>query len=198
MTDLTLPEAVRILHAARTDQIVVTTMGNAREWSVLEPHPLDWMYVPSSMGQATALGLGLALAQPDRRVVVCQGDGCQLMNLGSLITITAAAPKNYTLILFDNGVYEVTGQQKLLSTEEMRKNGDRIDWKAVMTASGFDDVGVYDSPMAWERDVASWLEREGPACVVLRVPPIAGAVGPKSPGPAKERAKAFREALTTK
>ncbi|MEX1229750.1 MAG: thiamine pyrophosphate-dependent enzyme [Planctomycetaceae bacterium] len=198
MSDLTLSEAVKILHAARTEEIVVTSMGNAREWMTLAPHPLDWVYVPSSMGQATSLGLGLALAQPHRRVVVCSGDGSQLMNLGSLVTITAQAPKNYTLILFDNGVYEVTGAQPLPSSPETRKNRDRIDWSAVLSAGGFGEVQVYGRAADWQRDVKSWLQKEGPSCAVLRVAPVPNAVGPRSPGPAKERARKFREALTAR
>ncbi|MDA0835907.1 MAG: thiamine pyrophosphate-dependent enzyme [Planctomycetota bacterium] len=196
MPDMTLSEAVHILHDARTDEIVVTTMGNAREWMTLPPHPLDWVYVPSSMGQATTLGLGLALSQPSRRVVVCNGDGCQLMNLGSLITITAQSPLNFTLILFDNGIYEVTGAQPLISTPKMRKRGDRIDWQDVLSACGFEDVQVYNNASDWRRDVKNWLQKEGPTCVVLQVAPVPNAVGPRSPGPAQERAQKFRETLT--
>src|SRR5579864_3178601 len=111
-----LVESLVALHAVRRDEIVVTTMGAAREWQKLsggggggggggEKNPLDFVLVPSSMGQATSLGLGMALARPDRKVVVCNGDGSMLMNLGSLVTITAEAPANLTVIVFDNGVY---------------------------------------------------------------------------------------------
>ena len=86
---MTLKQAVEVLHAVRRDEVVVTTMGSAREWQKLGKHPLDLIYVPSSMGQGTALALGIALAQPKRQVVVCNGDGSMLMNLGSLVTITA-------------------------------------------------------------------------------------------------------------
>ncbi len=73
--------ALTALHENRSEEIVVTAMGTAREWMTLEPHPLDFVLVPSSMGQAPSFGLGLALAQPDRQVVVCNGDGSMLMNL---------------------------------------------------------------------------------------------------------------------
>ncbi|MFN0198553.1 MAG: thiamine pyrophosphate-dependent enzyme [Planctomycetaceae bacterium] len=198
MSDLTLSDALKILHTARTDEIVVTTMGNAREWMTLSRHPLDWVYVPSSMGQAPTLGLGLALAQPSRRVIVCNGDGSQLMNLGSLITITAQAPKNFTLVLFDNGVYEVTGAQQLPSSPASRKNRDAIDWVALLSACGFEYVTHYADREGWQRDVKHWLKKAGPVCVVLKVDPVPNAVGPRSPGPAKERARRFREALTTR
>ena len=55
--------------------------------------PLDVVFVPSAMGHATSLGLGLALAQPNRRVIVCNGDGSMLMNLGSLVSISGARPR---------------------------------------------------------------------------------------------------------
>src|SRR5882757_1221049 len=105
-------EALKVLVPLRQDQIVVTTMGAAREWPKLSRHALDLHYLPSSMGQAPALGLGLALAQPAREVWVLNGDGAMLMNLGCLVTIVASRAENITLIVFDNGIYEVTGGQQ--------------------------------------------------------------------------------------
>src|SRR5450759_717422 len=114
-------EAMAALHAARrADDVVVTSMGAARIWMALGAGPLDLPLVPSSMGTAPSIGLGLALAQPERRVIVVNGDGAMLMNLGSLVTITAAAPANLTLILVDNGVYEVTGAAAVMVTSEPR------------------------------------------------------------------------------
>ena len=106
-----LIDALEVIHQYRQDAVVITTMGAAREWQKLEPHPKDLVYMPSSMGQGPPLGLGIALAKPDQRVIVINGDGCLLMNLGCLVTITAQAPTNFTLIVVDNGVYEVTGGQ---------------------------------------------------------------------------------------
>ena len=83
---MTLVEALEVLHGARRGEVVVTTMGNAREWQKLGKDALDLTYVPSSMGQGTSIALGIALAQPDRKVVVCNGDGSMLMNLGSPVT----------------------------------------------------------------------------------------------------------------
>ena len=107
-----LVEAIGVVHRARREEdVVISAMGAAREWMALGTGPLDWVFVPSSMGQATALGLGLALARPDRRIIVLNGDGGMLMNLGSLVTISACAPANLVILLFDNGVYEITGAQ---------------------------------------------------------------------------------------
>ena len=91
MSRMPLVPALEVVHRLRTNQIVVTSMGTAREWPRFSNHPLDFHYVPSSMGQVTSIGLGLALARPDREVIVFTGDGSLLMNLGCLVTIAASS-----------------------------------------------------------------------------------------------------------
>ncbi len=170
-------------------------MGTARaQWMTLEPHPLDFVLVPSSMGQAPSFGLGLALAQPDRQVVVCNGDGSMLMNLGSLVTITAEAPKNYTLLLFDNGVYEVTGAQATPASEATRSRGDALDFVALAKASGFTS-GLSSPTSTLGRHRRAGIAADGPTFARIVVEPIPGAVGPRSPSPGPGRARAFAEAL---
>src|SRR5919201_417943 len=104
---MTLREALEVLAAHRGQRIVITTMSPIAPWQELSDTPLDFAYIPSAMGQAPALGLGLALAQPERGVIVVNGDGCMLMNLGNLVTL-AAHPANIYLLIIDNGHYEVT------------------------------------------------------------------------------------------
>jgi sulfopyruvate decarboxylase subunit beta len=191
-----LAEALRVLRAARRDtDVVIAAMGAAREWVKLSDHPLDWIFVPSSMGQATSLGLGMALAQPDRRVIVLNGDGGMLMNLGSLVTITAQAPANLVTLLFDNGVYEVTGAQPTPSTPAGRAGGDAVDFAGLARASGFRSVYRLETLEAWTGRVAEVLEARGPTFAVLDVTAMPNAGGPRSPGPAPERARRFMAAL---
>src|SRR5262245_33603291 len=104
--------ALQVLHELRRDEIVVTTMGSAREWPKLGEHPLDFQYLPSAMGHAPMLGLGLALAQPSREVIAFNGDGGMLMSLGCLVTVAASGATNITVVVLDNGLYEVTGGQR--------------------------------------------------------------------------------------
>ncbi len=170
----------------RDDDIVVTTMGAAREWMVLGSHPLDLVLVPSAMGHATSFGLGLAIAQPSRRVIVCNGDGSMLMNLGSLATIAAASPPNLVVIVFDNGAYEVTGGQPLPAA---------VDFAAVAIACGIRSVFRYSELPAWRNNIATILGAPGPTFVILDVASSPGTPGPRSPGPAAERAKKFRESV---
>ncbi len=78
---MTQREALEILAAQRGDPVVISTMGSSGIWPTLSDTPLDFAYIPSSMGQGIALGLGLAIAQPTKQVIVLMGDGSLLMNL---------------------------------------------------------------------------------------------------------------------
>jgi thiamine pyrophosphate-dependent acetolactate synthase large subunit-like protein len=192
---MSLVESLEVLAGLRRDEVVVSSMGTAREWMKLSQHPLDFVHVPSSMGQSCSLGLGMALAQPTRKVLVYNGDGSLLMNLGALVTITAEAPDNFVLLVFDNEVYEVTGAQATAGVPRSRRDLTVIDLAAVARSCGFRSVFEFSDIARWRTDAASVLQMRGPVFVHLKVAPIPGAVGPKSPGPAPPRASAFREAL---
>jgi thiamine pyrophosphate-dependent acetolactate synthase large subunit-like protein len=190
-----LTDALEVIHRQRRDAVVLTTMSAAREWQALEPHPKDLIYMPSSMGQGPPLGLGIALAQPDQRVIVINGDGCTLMNLGCLVTLTAQAPTNFTLIIIDNGVYEVTGGQATIGAAAKRTNDEDVNFADLARAAGFTAVYEFDDIESWryEHEV---IHDEGPVCIVLKTAPqLGGDTAARSPGPAAERAKYFRKAL---
>lgn len=190
-------DALRALHAARqAADVVITSMGAARDWMMLGAGPLDLPLVPSSMGTAPAIGLGIALAQPERRVIVVNGDGAMLMNLGSLVTITAAAPANLILILADNGVYEVTGAQPTPGSPDARADGASVDFLGMARAAGFRSLHRWSNAAEWARHVAHVLESDGPTFVLLDVARVPGAVGPRSPGPAPARARELHRRLT--
>jgi thiamine pyrophosphate-dependent acetolactate synthase large subunit-like protein len=94
------------------DALVVTGLGSA-SYDVFAAGDRDQnYYLWGAMGGAAALGLGLALAQPDKSVVVITGDGEQLMGIGALATIAAKQPKNLTIIVLDNGHFGETGMQQ--------------------------------------------------------------------------------------
>jgi len=189
-------EAMAALHAARrADDVVVTSMGAARIWMALGARPLDLPLVPSSMGTAPSIGLGIALAQPGRRVIVVNGDGAMLMNLGSLVTITAAAPANLTLILVDNGVYEVTGAQPTPGAAAGRADGASVDFEVIARACGFRSVYHFSNAASWTRDIERVLGEPGPTFVLLDVISMPGTPGPRSPGPAAARALELRRRL---
>jgi phosphonopyruvate decarboxylase len=181
-------DALAVVHGARGERdIVITTMMPARDWMTMPQSPLDMVLVPSAMSHATSMGLGLALAQPDRNVIVCNGDGSMLMNLGSLVSITGAGVRNIMVIVFANGTYEVTGSQPV--------PGENVDYMAFASGAKFAQVAQFWSLESWRGSFAKLLASGGPTFVVLHVEPVYGQPGPKSPGPAGERAKRFREAV---
>lgn len=184
--------ALEVLLPLRGNRIVVTTMGAAREWPKLSQHPLDLHYIPSAMGAAPALGLGLALAQPRREVIVLNGDGAMLMNIGSLVTIVASGATNLTLIVFDNGVYEVTGGQKTAAASAARHA--TIDLAAMARAAGFESVRAFDDLDTWRREAAAALSLRGPRFFALSVARVTD-WQLESPGPIRERLARLQAAL---
>ena len=191
-----LEDAMLALHRARGDRdVVVTTMAPARVWMQLGAAPHDLVLVPSAMGHATSFGLGLALALPTRRVIVCNGDGSMLMNLGALATITAAAPRNLVLIVCDNGVYEVTGSQPTPGAARVRGRAGAVDYPAMARACGFTSVFRFGESDSWKGGIRAVLEAPAPTFVALDVASVPGTPGPRSPGPAPERARRLMAAL---
>lgn len=189
---MSIRDAVMVLRDARgPGDIVIPSMGSAREWMALGPlHDLDFVLVPSAMGHATSVGLGLALAQPDRQVLVLSGDGSLLMNLGSLVTVSAQSPPNLVIVVFVNGVYEVTGAQVT-----PRSARTPVDYVAMARASGIKSVFRWSSLDDWRRGVREALGADGPTVVVLDVAPVPGVVGPRSPGATGPRVERFMSAV---
>ncbi len=188
-SQMPLVPALEVLVALREERIVVTTMGAAREWPRMSQHPLDFYYLPSAMGHAPALGLGLALARPEREVLVVNGDGAMLMNLGCLVTIVASGARNLTLVVLENGIYEVTGGQQTAAA------GIAVDFAGMARAAGFVSVARFERLDVWRRQAAEVLREPGPRFVVLAVEPVGADFQLESPGPMAERLARFQEAL---
>lgn len=103
---------VKTLLSDRRDILVVTGLGAPTyDCAAVGDHPGNF-YLWGAMGGAAMVGLGLALAQPDRRVVVITGDGEQLMGLGALATIAVQRPGNLSIVVLDNERYGETGMQR--------------------------------------------------------------------------------------
>src|SRR5258705_12027097 len=122
-------DVLRAIAGARGTAICVPTMTTSPAWRTIAPGDLSVGCV-GFMGGASALGLGLALGAPDRRVIVFDGDGSLLMQLGSLATIAGAAPRNFTHLLFKNGVYPTSGSQET-------PGGQGVDFAAMAKAAGY-------------------------------------------------------------
>jgi phosphonopyruvate decarboxylase len=104
-------EAIKAINRVRTDALVVGIMTPNRYWEQVSQKPELDLPVFGAMGKASSVGLGLAMARPDRKVWVLDGDGSLLMNLGALVTIAAQRPENLVHFVFEDGVYQTTGGQ---------------------------------------------------------------------------------------
>lgn len=184
---MTLREALAPVATHRGDRVVVTTMASVGEWPKLSDTPRDFAYLPSSMGQAVPLGLGLALAKPGLGVVVLSGDGGLLMNLGCLVTL-AGHDLPVCVVLIDNGLYEVTGGQVV-------PGAGRTDFAGLARASGIRDVWAFDSAEAWAAGADECLSCPGPAFVWLKVQGERGKATPSAPRPMAEQIARLRAAI---
>lgn len=187
-----LPEILSFIREKREDAYVFTTMGSAREWSKGHAGERDFMYIPSSMGQLPALALGFALAQPDERIIAINGDGCMLMNLGSLVTISAQFPENLVLCVVNNGEYEVTGHQPTVA-HGSRRVGNSVSFSEIANGAGWRSCSKVSSVAELAACEEILFHAGGPHFIELMVRPMTGDVSPRSPGPAAARAHAFRE-----
>ncbi len=184
---MTAREALEVLSRHRGDRVVITTMTATGIWPQLSDTPLDFAYIPSSMGQAPALALGIALAQPGRGVIVVNGDGSMLMNLGCLVTL-AGHPADVFLLVLDNGLYEVTGGQPLAGA-------GRTDYAALARGAGIGRVYSFFDLASWSAGAAEALSGPGPVVVWLKIEGRLGQKTPKPPRPMAEQVARLTQAL---
>ena len=155
-------EVAQALLADRRDMLVVGGLGSTA-WDITAAgdHALN---VPlwGAMGGAAALGLGLALAQPERRVLVITGDGDMLMGLGSLATIAIQQPANLALVVFDNERYGETGMQPTHTAHG-------VDLAAMAHGAGFAVAGTVRDQAALEAALPAIRAAPGPVLYVVKV-----------------------------
>jgi thiamine pyrophosphate-dependent acetolactate synthase large subunit-like protein len=101
----------RLVALLRHDEAVIGGIGNANFDLFAAGHRPQNFYMLGSMGLACPIALGVALAQPERGVIALEGDGSILMGLGCLATIANLKPRNLTIVIWDNGIYQITGKQ---------------------------------------------------------------------------------------
>ena len=160
----------RALAARRTNEIVITTMTATLQWPLVSRHDLDFDFLAFGMGHASDFGLGLALARPERKVIVLKGDGGLLMSLGSLVTLGRYGPPNLLVLLLENRSYEMTGGQQFAS---------QVDFVTLARGAGIDRVERFEELASFETRLPRLLSEPGPHFVILPVtnseplPPVA-------------------------
>lgn len=106
----------RLVDKLKNDEAVVAGIGNTNFDLWASGQRPQNFYMLGSMGLAMPIALGVAMAQPQRKVFALDGDGSVLMELGAFGTVAAIAPKNFAVIVWDNGIYQITGSQKTLTS----------------------------------------------------------------------------------
>lgn len=160
----------RALAAMRRDEIVITTMTATLQWPLVSRHELDFDFLAFGMGHASGFGLGLALARPERKVIVLKGDGGLLMSLGSLVTMGRYGPPNLLVLLMENRRFEMTGGQEFAPD---------VDFVTLARGAGIEKVERIEDMAGLEAGLPRLLTEPGPHFVVLPVtnaeplPPVA-------------------------
>jgi thiamine pyrophosphate-dependent acetolactate synthase large subunit-like protein len=158
MTALLRTEAVEILAAARADMLSIVTMRAVPPWNALGQANSRNYNVNGCM----AVGLGLALAQPHERVLVLDGDGSLLMQLGSLVSVAELQPPNLYHAVFENGVYETSGGQSVPGRH-------RANLSAIAKASGYKHFRRFDTAAQLRSGIDATLRLEGPVFISLAI-----------------------------
>jgi len=163
---------IEMIYPEIEDKAVVTIMGACAQELYDLGHRDNFFYLQHAMGLASSIGLGLALHRPGERVVVLDGDGSVLMNLGTFATLARYRPPNLVHIVFDNG--------SLLSTGgfESHTATSVTDLASIARAAGIEHVASVDDEMAFGEAVVEAFERTALGVVVARVQ----AVGPDNYG----------------
>ena len=182
-------ECLKKLSEKRTDQIVVTTMSVAMPWADLSDGPLDFAHVESAMGHAADFALGLAIAQPNRRVIVINGDGSTLMSLGTLVTIAQRPAPNLSMIITENGTYEVTGNQPV-------PGAGLIDYEQICRGAGIRQVCTIENQSDFDSQLENHFDGLGPKIFIWKIEQSSEPV-PKPSLPIRDRAHRLRSALTS-
>jgi sulfopyruvate decarboxylase subunit beta len=150
--------------------LVVTALGNASYlWAAMHHRPENF-YFEDAMGLALPLALGLAIAQPDRPVVVVEGDGALMMHMGALVTVGAVAPGNLTVLLIQNGVHAASGGQALTNAN--------LDLAALARSVGIARAQNVTTPEALASAMGAVADSAGARFLVLSTKPDTEVVRP--------------------
>jgi thiamine pyrophosphate-dependent acetolactate synthase large subunit-like protein len=168
-TELDRGTAVELILRDRGDALVVTGLGSPT-WDVAAAGDSRFnFYLWGAMGGAAMLGLGLALAQRQRRVLVVTGDGELLMGLGGLATIGVARPENLSIVVLDNESYGETGMQP-------SHTGRGVDLAAIARGASFPLASIVSSREELDASLRTIHRDAGPVLTVVKVtadqPPV--------------------------
>jgi len=168
------------------EEAVIGGIGNSNFDLWMSGQRAQNFYMLGSMGLAIPIALGVALAQPQRRVVALEGDGSLLMQLGCLATVAERAPQNLTIVIWDNGIYQITGAQPTATAAT-------ADLVAIARGAGIAKSAWAADEEDFDRLFAMALSDDGPSLIAARIDGEPG-VGTTDRDPVQIRAR-FMQSL---
>ena len=157
-------EMMRLIENLRGDAIVVPAMRANVGWAQVSNNINRDVPASGAMGKTCSFGFGLALARPDTIVIVFDGEGSLLMNLGALVTTATKAPKNFYHFVMDNGVYATTGGQEV-------PGAGTTDYAELGRSSGYANSYQFDNLEDFATQISDIMNEQGPILVACKVIP---------------------------
>jgi len=152
----------RLVAQLKHDEAVIGGIGNANFDLWASGQRPQNFYMLGSMGLAIPIALGVAIAQPRRHVIALEGDGSLLMQLGCLATVAERAPKNLTMVVWDNGIYQITGSQPT-------PGAAAADLVVIARGAGIANSARAADESDFDRLIASALKAGSPSLIVARI-----------------------------
>ena len=155
-------DVLTLLSQVKRDGASIATMRAVPDWYEVGGGPLMHIDNQGCMGAASATALGIAIAQPELRVIVIDGDGSLCMQLGSLVSIASEAPRNFFHFVLVNGIYETSGAQPIPAQ-------DKLDFAAIAKGAGYPYAFTFDDHDAFADQLPAIMTLAGPVLVALEV-----------------------------
>ncbi len=178
----------RSFHPHRENSIVIVTGTGGRHWRDISTNEKRDVPLAGAMGQTTSAALGLALAQPNEKVVLFDSEGSLLMNMGILATIAGQKPNNFVHFLMDNECYATTGGQPVPNSQE-------IDYAGMAKEAGYTAAYNFDNLEDLTTNLGKIMSETGPVFVAMKmVPEVENEpIGRRQRRAARPRGQAIRE-----
>jgi len=154
-------ECFRVLARHIGDEIVLPVYSSAFDWLEIAPRVLNY-YSFGAMGLGSSCALGFALGKPDKRVIVLDGDGSLLMNIGTLVSCAEAAPKNLFHFVCENGTYEANGGHPI-------PGRGSVSFAGFARSAGYKSVHEFSDLKNFEQQVGEILAGQGPVFTCLKI-----------------------------
>ena len=157
-------DLMKVVDQYRDNGIVVSTMTGSRGWDAVSSNKNLDVPLGGAMGKASSFALGVALAQPDKRIIIFDGVGSLLMNLGTLVTIAEKAPKNLYHFVLENGVYAVTGGQPI-------PGSTKLSFAGIAKEAGYTESFEFDDLEEFTSRADEVMSAEGPVFICVKTTP---------------------------